>query len=110
MDPAGPHGQLPANEAGAGQGQPGLPAGAGHHHRRAETASQLGSPQGQPDYAAGAGADGGGRRRAGGEEEEVGQAGGGEGEVGEAGQLDGQGHWPVTGQEGPVLGGLRDQP
>ena len=40
----------------------------------------------------------------------MGQAGGGEGEVGEAGQLDGQSHWPVTGQEGPVPGGLRDQP
>ena len=36
------------------------------------------------------------------EEEEVGQAGGGEGEVGQAGQLDGQGYWPVLGEEGPV--------
>ena len=57
------------------------------------------SPQGKPDHAVEADPDGWGRCQAGREEEEEGQAGGGEWEVGEAGLLDGQGHWPVLGQE-----------
>ena len=51
------------------------------------TASQLGSPQGQPDHATRKDPDGGGRRQAGREEEEMEQAGGGEGEVGQTGPL-----------------------
>ena len=46
LDPSGPHGQLPTQETGAGQGLPGLPEGTGHPDPPAQETTFLGGDPG----------------------------------------------------------------